>query len=113
MIQERAIFRDQRKSTYFQRRDQFAKQWQELYRQLIAEGLLRDMPPERISNTISELLYGAMFTNFFSGTVPDSESQVDEIMDVVLEGILSDSQRELRRATVAGFRGQTTASEGR
>lgn len=72
MIQERAIFRDQRKSTYFQRRDVFAQQWQELYRQLIADGLLRDMPPERISNIVSELLYGAMFTNFFSGACPIS-----------------------------------------
>ncbi len=102
MIQERAIFRDQRKSTYFQRRDEFAKRWQELYRQLIAAGLLRDMPPERISNIISELLYGAMFTNFFSGREPDFESQTAEIMDVVLEGILSDSQRQHRRAAGAG-----------
>ncbi len=99
MIQERAIFRDQRKSTYFRRRDVFAKQWQELYRQLIADGLLRDTPPERISSIISQLLYGAMFTNFFSGRVPDFESQADEIMDVVLEGILSDSQRQGRRGT--------------
>ncbi|MGA2258074.1 MAG: TetR/AcrR family transcriptional regulator [Thermoguttaceae bacterium] len=113
MIQERAIFRDQRKSTYFQRRDEFAKQWQELYRQLIAEGLLRDMPPERISNIISELLYGAMFTNFFSGRVPDFKSQADEIMDVVLEGILSDSQRQLRRSAVAESVGPSTTSEGR
>jgi len=101
MIQERAIFRDQRKSTYFQRRSEFSKQWLALYRQLIAEGLLRDMPPERISNIISELLYGAMFTNFFSGCTADFELQADEIMDVVLEGILSDSQRQLRRAAVA------------
>ena len=98
MIQERAIFRDQRKSTYFRRRDEFAKHWQDLYRQLIAEGTLRDMPPERISNIFGELLYGAMFTNFFSGRVPDFESQTDDIMDVVLEGILSDSQRQRRRA---------------
>ena len=98
MIQERAIFRNQRKSTYFQRRSEFSKQWQELYRQLISEGLLRDMPPERISNIVSELLYGAMFTNFFSGRVPDFESQAADIMDVVLEGILSDSQRQRRRA---------------
>jgi len=103
MIQERAIFRDQRKSTYFQRRDEFAKQWQELYRQLTAEGLLRDLPPERISTIFHELLYGAMFTNFFSGRVADFESQTDEIMDVVLEGILSDSQRQSRRAAAAGL----------
>jgi len=101
MIQERAIFRDQRRSTYFQRRDEFAKHWQEHYRQLIAEGILRDMPPERISDIISELLYGAMFTNFFSGRVPDPESQVNDIMDVLLEGILSDSQRLRRRAAAA------------
>ena len=96
MIQERAIFRDQRKSTYFQRRSEYSRQWQELYRQLIAAGLLRDMPTERISNIMSELLYGAMFTNFFSGQVPDFESQADEIMDVVLEGILSDPERQRR-----------------
>jgi len=111
MIQERAIFRDQRRSTYFQRRDEFAKQWQELYRQLITEGLLRDMPPERISNILSELLYGAMFTNFFSGRVPDFESQADEIMDVVLEGILSDSQRQRRRSGMEST-GPSTVSEG-
>ena len=72
------------------RRDEFAKQWQALYGQLIADGVFRDMPPERISNIISELLYGAMFTNFFSGRVPDFELQTEEIMDVVMEGVLSD-----------------------
>jgi len=118
MIQERAIFRDERKSTYFQRRSEFAKQWQELYRQLIAEGLLRDMPPQRISDIVSELLYGAMFTNYFSGRSPDSESQADDIMDVVLEGILSDSQRERRRAAGTAQRsaqsaGPSITAEGR
>ncbi len=111
MIQERAIFRDQRKSTYFQRRDVFAQQWQELYRQLIADGLLRDMPPERISNIVSELLYGAMFTNFFSGRLPDFESQAEEIMDVVLLGILSDSQR-LRQHAAASSADSAAISEG-
>ena len=112
MIQERAIFRDQRKSTYFHRQKEFAKQWQDHYRQLIADGLFRDMPAERISNIISELLYGAMFTNFFSGGVPNFESQAAEIMDVVLEGILSDSQRQQRRAAAAESIGSSTASEG-
>ena len=110
MIQERAIFRDQRKSTYFQRRDEFAKRWQDLYRQLIAEGLFRNMAAERISNIISELLYGAMFTNFFSGRRPDFEAQADEIMDVVLEGILSDSHREQRRAAAPGSMSQPIAN---
>ena len=110
MIQERAIFRDQRKSTYFQRRDEFARQWQELYRQFIAEGLLRDMPPERISNIMSELLYGAMFTNFFSGHVPDFESQADEIMDVVLEGILSDPRAAAPPAGAIGESGARSES---
>ncbi|MGO9112538.1 MAG: TetR/AcrR family transcriptional regulator [Thermoguttaceae bacterium] len=112
MIQERAIFRDQRKSTYFQRHNEFAKQWQELYRQLIAEGLLRDMPPERISNIVSQLLYGAMFTNFFSGRRPDFESQAADIMDVVLDGILSDSQRQRRRAADTGAAGHHAAVGG-
>ena len=67
------------------------------------------MPPERISNIISELLYGAMFTNFFSGRVPDFESQAAEIMDVVLEGIGSDSHRQYRRAA-AGSVGSSTVT---
>ena len=67
------------------------------------------MPPERISNIISELLYGAMFTNFFSGRVPDFESQAAEIMDVVLEGILSDSQRQRRRGAQGAGRSAVTA----
>ena len=112
MIQERAIFRNQRKSTYFQRREEYAKQWRELYRQLIDQGMLRDMPPERISNIISELLYGAMFTNFFSGRVPDFESQTADIMDVVLEGILSDSQRQLRRAAAEEAIAPVPAAKG-
>ena len=112
MIQERAIFRDQLQSTYFQRRSEYSRQWQELYRQLIVDGLLRDMPPERISNIISELLYGAMFTNFFSGRVPDFESQAADILDVVLEGIRSDSQRQRRRAAAAESIGPCITSEG-
>ena len=60
---------------------------------------------------MSELLYGAMFTNFFSGQVPDFESQADEIMDVVLEGILSDPERRCRHAAMLSTGPSTVSDE--
>ena len=98
LIQERALFKDRRQPTYFQHRTRNAQRWRELYRSLIAAGQARDMPPERISDVVSRLLYGTMFTNYFSQEQPDVERQTSEIVDMILYGILSDSERERRRS---------------
>ena len=52
------------------------------------------MPPERISDVISDLLYGTMFTNFFTGPRKSVEAQTQDILDIVFYGILSDCQRQ-------------------
>src|SRR4051812_19979813 len=41
LIQERALFRDREKPTYFEYRERSAKQWRDFYRSLMAEGRLR------------------------------------------------------------------------
>ena len=102
LIQERAMFKDQRLPVYFRRRQVAGAWWREVYGELIAGGWIREMPPERISNVIGDLLYGAMFTNYFSEQPRSFEEQANEILDVVFHGILSDSERQNRRRAERG-----------
>jgi hypothetical protein len=94
LIQERALFKDRRQSTYFQHRDAYAEQWRELYFGLIAAGRIRPIPVERIRAVITDLLYGTMFTNYFSGRRQDPNQQAENILDIFFHGILSDTQRK-------------------
>src|SRR5262245_45838205 len=96
LIQERAQFKDRKKPTYFEHRDAHVGRWNELYRRLIAEGRVRDVPPERITDVISDLLYGTMFTNYFAGPRKPSEDQAADILDIVFHGILTPAERRRR-----------------
>lgn len=93
LMQERAQFKDRKEPTYFKYREANLERWRSLYRKLIAEGRIREMPVERITNVLGDLLYGTMFTNFFTGRRKDPDVQAREILDVVFHGILSDSER--------------------
>jgi AcrR family transcriptional regulator len=93
LMQERAQFKDRKKPTYFQHREARVEQWRKLYRGLIAEGRVRDMPVERITDVMSDLIYGTMFTNYFTGQRKSFEAQAEDILDVVFHGILSEDER--------------------
>jgi len=93
LIQERALFRDREKPTYFEYRERNSVRWRAIYRSLMEEGRLREMPAERISGVLSDLVYGTMFTNYFTGQRRSSEEQSRDILDVVFMGILSDRER--------------------
>lgn len=93
VIQERALFKDRKKPTYFQHRDVYVKRWQELYRSMNAKGLIRDIPAERITEVIGDLIYGTMVANIFAGRSTSPETQARNILDVVFFGILADPQR--------------------
>jgi AcrR family transcriptional regulator len=96
LIQERAQFKDRKKPTYFEYQDVRVEHWRELYRSLIAQGRVRDMPVERITDVMNELLYGTMFTNFYAGQGKPSSEQARDILDVVFFGILSGPERQRR-----------------
>jgi AcrR family transcriptional regulator len=96
LVQERAQFKDRKKPTYFEHREAHAARWRELYRTLIGEGRLRAIPPERISDVISILLYGALFTSYFSGSDRQPQEQSDDILDILFLGILSPAERRRR-----------------
>jgi AcrR family transcriptional regulator len=94
LIQERAQFKDRKKPTYFEHRDRNIERWWAMYRDLIAEGRIRPMPVERITNVLGNLVYGTMFTNYFTGPNKPFEEQAREILDIVFNGILTDAERK-------------------
>ncbi len=97
LILERAEFRDRKKPTYFEHRDAHMHPWHELFRGLIAEGRLRDVPVERTAEVLNDLVYGTMFTNYFAKRNEPIEAQAEQILDLVFHGILSDGERRKRK----------------
>jgi AcrR family transcriptional regulator len=98
LMQERAQFKDRKESTYFQHRKVNVERWKVLYRDLIAQGRIRNMPVERITDVLSDLVYGTMFSNYLTNNQKSSQSQAKDILDVVFNGILSEKERAARGA---------------
>jgi AcrR family transcriptional regulator len=92
LIQERALFKDRAKPTYQVHREANAVRWHETYRALIAEGRVRDVPVERIIDVFSDLAYGTVFTNYYTGRRKPLEAQARDILDVVFHGILTEPE---------------------
>jgi AcrR family transcriptional regulator len=94
LIQERAIFKDRKRPTYFEYRDANRGPWRELYQGLIASGRFRDdLPVERILDAIGNMIYGTMFTNHFIGRSLSLEEQYRSMLEIVFRGILSECER--------------------
>ncbi len=93
LIQERAQFRDRTRPTYFEYRRRSVVRWRELYRSLIKEGRVRDIPVERISDVFAAVLYGTIFLKHFAGGSETFAASPEDILDVMFFGILSDEER--------------------
>jgi AcrR family transcriptional regulator len=96
LIQERANFRDRRRPTYFEHRDVNVQRWRALYRQLIADGRMRPLPVERISDVLGDLLYGTMYVNYIAGRNLPPDEVARDITDIVFHGLLTDAERQAR-----------------
>ncbi len=105
LVQERAQFKDRKKPTYFVYRDDRAAEQQQQCTVLIGQGRIRDIPVERIQNVIGDLLYGTMFTNYFVGRRRSLREQAEDILDIALYGLLTESERK-RRGSKEGADGQ-------
>ncbi len=88
LIQERAQFKDRKKPSYFVHRELNLEAWRDLYRSLIAEGRVRDVPVERITDVVNDLLYGIIFTNYFAGPRKSAREQARDVIDIIFHGIL-------------------------
>ena len=69
-MQERALFKDRKRPTFIEHRLMNLERWRDMYRDLIADGRVRDIPPEGITDVVGNLLYGTIFMNYFSGQRP-------------------------------------------
>lgn len=98
LIQERAEFRDRKKPTYFAYREANAEEWREIYRTLIREGRIRNIPVDRIRDVLGDLIYGTMFTNHIAGRNKSLIEQADGIIDLVFDGLLTPAERAQRAA---------------
>lgn len=97
-IQERAAFRERKKTIYFQHREANVWRWQHLLRDLVAADRVRDLPVQRMTDVIGDILYGSMFTNHLGGRRKSPERHARDVMDMVFHGILSDKERRRRVA---------------
>jgi AcrR family transcriptional regulator len=95
-IHERTEFRDRKRLTYFEHQDRRMGAWHQLLESLIADGRCRNVPVERVSNVVNDILYGTIFTNYFSGRKTSFERQAEDVLDIVFHGILSDQERAQR-----------------
>lgn len=86
---ERAVFRDRKKPTYFEHRDENIGDWSALIAELIEEKRVRDVPVERITDGLSQMLYGTIFTNAFAGRTKPLEVQATDVIDFCWNGILA------------------------
>ncbi|MGE4157599.1 MAG: TetR/AcrR family transcriptional regulator [Planctomycetota bacterium] len=108
VIQERACFKNRKKPTYFEHRDTSVGPWRKLFRALIREGRIRDIPVNRITDAISDLLYGTIFTNHFSGRRKSFNAQARDVLDVLFHGILPEKERPIRFEPGRKVKGRTS-----
>lgn len=92
LIHERAHFRDRKTPTYIVHREANMAPWQALFRDLIRAGTVRDLPVEQITEVVSDLLYGTMFTNYFAGRKKTLASQCEALLDILFRGLLTETK---------------------
>lgn len=92
LVQERAHFRNRKTPTYFVHREANMGPWQNLFRELIRAGTVRELPVDQIVEVISDLLYGTMFTNHFAGRNKSPGSQCEDVLDILFRGLLTETK---------------------
>lgn len=97
LIHERALFKDRKKPTYIEHREANRERLRAVYQHYIDEGQIREIPVDQLLDVLGDLLYGTMFTNYFSERRATVEEQAQGILNILFHGILSDEGR--RRQT--------------
>ena len=89
-VEERAIFKNRKKHSYFVHRDMTLSRWHECVKLLIVQGRVRATDPERFVNVLSDTLYGTIFTNYFTGTDVTPEVQAEWVLEFLFNGVLTE-----------------------
>ena len=114
LIQERAKFRDRKKQTYFEHREKNVGEWRQMYADLISRGTTsRRAGRAGFLMPVSDLVYGTMFTNHFTGRHKPLEAQAKDLVDILFYGIFSDRERAARQRTRRRCAGRRFGAERR
>ncbi len=100
LIQERAEFKDRRQPSFVAYVNRNKGRWRRMGEALRAQGRLRNIPVQEVHEFFTQLVYGTMFVNYFRGHPQSIPAQVRRIVDIVLYGVLSETER--RRSAAAG-----------
>ncbi len=98
LIQERSEFKNRQSHSYTRNWLKNSDRWRERIQTSIDEGRFRNVSVDGFIDVLNDLLYGAIFTHYFSKRERDLQSTAKIISDIVLNGILTDSEREKQRA---------------
>jgi AcrR family transcriptional regulator len=91
LIQGRAEFPSRMRRTWLAHRDAALGRWQELDGGPTARDGVRPMPAERSLEVVGVLVCGAVFGRGLTGCGGGAESWVQDVLDVVFNGILNDA----------------------
>lgn len=101
-IQERAAFPQHHRPLYFAHHaSEHADKHTPFFRRLMETGRVRPIPLERLFAVVGDLLYGTIIANLLSGRPADPEAQARDVLDVILNGMLTDDG-SARSATQGG-----------
>lgn len=111
IVQERIEMREGGGASYFQHREGKRAEWTRFFKGMIDAGIVRKMPPSRALDAVSDLLYGTIFTSYFAASKRPLAARADDILDVILHGLLT-PEAAARRGR-GGRRGRAGARKGR
>lgn len=94
LIQERSEFRDRQSHSYTRNWLSNSERWRARIQTSIDEGRFLAMPVDGFIDVLNDLLYGAIFTHYFSKRERDLQTTAKLISDIVMHGVLSDTERE-------------------
>lgn len=94
-IQERAAFPHHHRPLYFVTKSDEASECKHraFFERLVASGTVRAIPPERFFAVVGDLLYGTILTNLLTNRPADPGAQADDVLDVILNGLLAREER--------------------
>lgn len=97
-IQERAAFPHHHRPLYFAaHEDEIECKHAAFFNRLVESGVIRPIPQERFFAVIGDLLYGTILTNLLTNRPSNPDEQAHDVLDVILNGLLANDAKELKR----------------
>ena len=88
IVQERAEFKERTLPAPLEQDN--SAMWRRHFSDLIACGVLREVPVERLMQTMSSLIYGVIFNKYISGFSESLESKTEDVLDIVFNGLMKE-----------------------